>query len=275
VPLLSRQRRIVPVGEVRVIEATKAGLPHIIGARVLTYNVLDEYNTGFDPGVFVKSMAERMPRIVWAHDWSDPLGRWTEYDKGNKTALDLTGEFDSFDDVPQARRAASQLLSGTIDQFSVGFMTEAEQTWDKFDDAWLITEGTLDEVSLVLRGAVPGTKPLFMRSKRNGQRFVVDADYAKQLIMQYSLGEIEVEDVLTQLKAAATVDAEGTVRIEQPAAQTEPDPEPVEGDPATEGEDEPGSGDEGEPEPAGEQVDAVVMEDLVAALSMVEGMTPA
>lgn len=160
---MNHDRRVVRPTDVRV-----AGDGRTIEAVVLTYNQVDDYNTRFRPGCFTESLEERLPRICWAHRWDEPLGRWVDY-RDTATELTLIGELDDFDAVPRARQASAQLQSGTIDQFSVGFMRLADEAVDPEDvngtrGVYDITKGQLDEASLVLVGAVPGTKLLAVRS---------------------------------------------------------------------------------------------------------------
>lgn len=160
---MKHERRTVRPTEVRV-----AGDGRTLEAVVLTYNTIDDYNTRFRPGCFTDSLEARMPRICWAHRWDEPLGRWVDY-RDTATELTLIGELDDFDAVPMARRASAQLQSGTIDQFSVGFMREDDAPVDPEEVGGVrgvvdITKGQLDEASLVLVGAVPGTKLLAVRA---------------------------------------------------------------------------------------------------------------
>lgn len=130
-------------------------------AVVMRYGIVDDYDTIFDPECFTASLEARMPRITWAHDWSDPLGRYVDY-KDTPESLTLVGEFDDFDAVPRARQAYAQLASGTIDNFSVGFQRRTVAV--DADQRTHFVEATLDEAALVLVGAVPGTKLLSLRS---------------------------------------------------------------------------------------------------------------
>lgn len=133
----------------------------VIEADVLRYNVTDTYRTRFLPGCAAESLAERMPRIAWAHSWAEPIGLWTEILIDDHDRLRLRGKLDDFADVPTARRAFAQMRSGTIDSFSVGFMdTEARNADDGILDFVKID---VSEASPVLRGAVPGADLVSLR----------------------------------------------------------------------------------------------------------------
>lgn len=186
-------------------------------AVVVTYGVLDSYDTIFDAGCFAASLEKRMPRITWAHDWSEPLGRYIDF-KDSDTNLTLIGEFDDFDAVPRARQAYAQLKSGTIDQFSVGFSRIATREDDEHRTHF--TEAELDEAALVLRGAVPDTKLVSVRS-HSGLSVVrqVPIDLVVELGKKIAAGEMSHEEA----EAALTLASGETA----PAPTTEPSGETV------------------------------------------------
>lgn len=192
--------------EQRKVNAAEVRVPDEGGrtfeAVVLRYNVVDDYDTRFVPGVFTESLEARLPRICWAHRWDEPLGRYVDY-KDTDEGLTLVGEFDDFDAVPRARQAHAQLRSGTIDQFSVGFVRTQDRPADK-DDAGRegvtdIVRGILDEASLVLVGAVPGTS---LVSVRQSFRSGVMMDDLVEIAKRKASGELtaaEAEEALLLL----------------------------------------------------------------------------
>lgn len=205
-------------GEVRAV----ADDPGRFEALVVVYSVLDDYETIFDPGCFTESLQQRLPRITWAHSWSEPLGRYVDFRDSNE-GLTLIGEFDDFDAVPRARQAYAQLLSGTIDQFSVGF-----HSIDRYEEDGIVhfRKVGLDEVALVLVGAVPGTKLLAVRSSL-GLREVPE-DLVINLAKQVASGD------LTQKEAKVAIDlAAGEAPAVGSGDDSTADTEPVEPDPAT------------------------------------------
>jgi phage head maturation protease len=189
------------------------GEPSQFWARVVTYNVLDDYRTKFRPACFADSLQARLPRLLYGHNGSGDL----------RHVLGFV--VDDFDAVPSARQAWSQLQSGTLDQFSVGFWRGAE-TPDETDGSVWIESGDLTEVSLVLEGAVPGTHLISLG--RAGQRSVaavVPADKAAQVILDLQAGTIDLADALAALKAAA-VEAPGDAGT---LSAGEPPPDPLAG----------------------------------------------
>lgn len=146
----------------------------------LAYEVVDDYGTIWTGGVFDAAVEERMPLLLYGHNWADPanlLGQGIDYRDTPKGPL-MTYEFTSFDDHPHTRQLAAQINDGTLTDLSVGF---DRWTWT---GGWDPTDGPLtdadklmvgptgvqavermltagwDETSLVVRGAVPGAKVL-------------------------------------------------------------------------------------------------------------------
>lgn len=181
-------------GEVRAV--TDEGTFEVLA---VAYDVVDDYGTRFVPGVFNDSLEQRLPVIAWAHDWSEPIGRatgWRETDEG----LFITGRLDLGGSVERAKQAHEQMRSGTLTDVSVGFWRLADRTAD--DGVTEITRGDLDEVSVVLRGAVPGAKLLAVRSKRSGE--LVDMDAVVGIAKKVAAGELtqpEADEALRLLSA--------------------------------------------------------------------------
>lgn len=206
--------------EVRAAEVN--GRPGVT-LRVITPNIVDDYGSVFMPDAFDDSLNRRAPVLCWSHDWSEPLGPMEEYRTGDG-GPDIDFAFSDFDAVPIARRAHAQVEDGTIVDCSVGFSntqrrspTKAElQRWPGARE--VITKADLDEVSLVLRGAVPGAKVMSVRSAGG----TLDLDAVVEIARRVAAGEITAEE------AQAAVDLL-TVQTEEtdPAVPPEPVVEPT------------------------------------------------
>lgn len=212
-----RERRVGHGTEVRVVDEVTGRFE----AVVVQYGVLDDYGTIFDPGCFRESLEARMPRITWAHDWSEPLGRYVGY-QDTEQSLTLIGQFDSFDDVPRARQAWAQLRSGTIDQFSVGFVRREVAD---VEGVTHFVKAQLDEAALVLVGAVPDTKLVSVRSPAGVSE--VPVDFVIDLARKKAAGMItqaEAEEALALVATTPPPEQESPVVDEAVAlAQAEAD----------------------------------------------------
>ena len=179
------------IAEVRAAEVN--GRPGVTLHAIRPF-VVDDYGSLWMPDTFDASLAERMPTLCWAHEWEDPLGPATGYRTGPE-GPEVDFVFSDFDAVPSARRAHAQVSDGTIQDCSVGFSGAKRR--DPTDEEIakypgireVIYEATLDEISLVLRGAVPGAKVLAVRSARSGE--VVDLTAVEEIARRVVAGEID------------------------------------------------------------------------------------
>ena len=184
-------------GEVRSI--TEEGTFEVMA---VAYSVVDDYGTRFVKGVFNDSLDQRLPVIAWAHDWSEPIGRatgWSETDEG----LFITGRLDLGGSVERAKQAHEQMRSGTLTDVSVGFWRLADRTAD--DGVTEIVKGDLDEVSVVLRGAVPGAKVMAVRSARTGEMVEVDSVVAiAEKVAAGDISQAAADEALRLLSSSGT-----------------------------------------------------------------------
>lgn len=173
--------------------------------HAITAGVVDDYGSMWMPDAFDESLATRLPTLVWAHEWEEPLGPAVGFRIGdNGPEVDFV--FSDFDAVPIARRAHAQVADGTIRDCSVGFWDAQRRDPTEDEEKQypgireVILKAQLDEVSLVLRGAVPGAKVLAVR----GQKVAVDA--AVDLARRVQEGEIPLEQAKTALDLLAVDD---------------------------------------------------------------------
>lgn len=144
----------------------------VFTARAVSYNTLDSLGSVWAPGCFTASLNQHLPVIAWGHDWTaGPIGRATSW-RDTAQGPEITARLDNHPDVPVARQAIAQIASGTLTDVSVGFSqtkrrepTKQElQRWPGADE--VIISATLDELSIVLVGAVPGAELISMRSTK-------------------------------------------------------------------------------------------------------------
>lgn len=192
------ETRSVKVVEVRSPSDTTPDVVPGFTARAVNYNVPDTYRTSWKQGVFQDALEERLPSVVWNHDWADPVGRVVAY-RDASDGLDIDVEFDDFDAVPRAKQAHAQMKSGTMDQFSFAFIRGDEIEDPDHRGVMLQTRAGLQEFSIVLNGSVPGTHSTSVRSAAG----MVDGKRATELITRFAGGELELADALTELRSLA------------------------------------------------------------------------
>ncbi len=214
------------------IRASEDGTPSVT-LQAIKPNVVDDYGSLWKADAFDESLGQRLPVLCWAHDWSEPLGPGVGFETG-RGGPKVTFNFSNFDAVPQARRAHAQVKDGTIRDCSVGFAylekrdpTEAERAKHP-NVREVIEKAQLDEVSLVLRGAVPGAKVLsYTRSARMADGSSVDIDAAVEIGRKIANGEITPAEAAATIKLHAgetgTGESQGEVDTPEPVDHAEID----------------------------------------------------
>jgi HK97 family phage prohead protease len=128
---------------------------------LIVWGVRDSYGTMFLKGCCAKSLNDRGPlsnskykiTFLWQHRQDEPIGQFTVLQEDDY-GLYFEAVVDDPEEVPTAKRALSQINSGTINQFSAGF----DYVWDKMEydettDSILLKEIDLYEGSAVTIGA--------------------------------------------------------------------------------------------------------------------------
>ena len=71
------------------------------------------------PGAFAKSLQDRLPAMVWAHDLTRPIGRWTEAVEDSR-GLFLKGYLNL--DTDAGQQAHSHVKAGDVTGLSMGYL---------------------------------------------------------------------------------------------------------------------------------------------------------
>lgn len=182
----------------------------------------DDKGTAPIKGAFKKSLQERGPKstakqkilFLWFHDLTEPIGQFLELEED-----DYGLRFKAIiDDIPEGDRALKQIRSGTLNQFSYGFL----YVWDKmeFDEKRnmvLMYEVDLWEGSVVSYGSQKETFAIRSKEQYEAQLEEVNEELEhfvrqmprtkqmefRQLITRYkSLTDIKPDSLLSTLKPA-------------------------------------------------------------------------
>lgn len=229
---VKRTKRTTPTREVRTfrnveVRAVEGAGPNgrpLVELRIITPGVVDDYGSVWLPDTFDKAVGARIaadpddtPSLCWSHRWDDPIGHGVTYTPDVSGPM-MRFEYDEFDAVPRARQAHAQVKSKTIRDCSVGFYALERREANASDkEMWpgareVITEADLDEVSLVLRGAVPGAKVL---SQRSGG--MVDVDAVVEIARRKVAGELTDEEAREAIELLGADDGGGAGDEEPPA----------------------------------------------------------
>lgn len=179
----------------------------LVRAIAVTYETIDTYRTKFAKGVFSESLQKKLPKLTWSHQWSEPIGRVIEFrdnvaTKDGFMGLEILGEFDDPEAVPRAKQAMSQIRSGTLEEVSVGFSLSSDEDTEESEGILTFLRATLDEVAIVLKGAVTGAT---ITGLRNDKTLISDDDVLRIIsslepqirqgtsrlaVMEYAINEI-------------------------------------------------------------------------------------
>lgn len=124
------------------------------------FGVTDSQGEEVASGAFdlsLKAWAEsgKMPKLLWQHDYRQPIGLWREI-REDSYGLLVKGQL--ILELAQGREAYSLLKNGVIDGLSIGFVTvraRRPEGGKRGSPARILEEVNLQEVSLVTFAANP------------------------------------------------------------------------------------------------------------------------
>jgi HK97 family phage prohead protease len=195
--------------------------------RLVTYNVVDTYGSNWQRGVFDDSLATRHVPAVWSHDKTQIFGSVREHEI-TPTHVDVNVAFADLDSVPLARTAYSLMKDKHVVDTSFGFArveggTISRRSDPKFAPSLTgererMVRADLIEVSPVLKGSVPGSQVLAVRSADGDTLSLTEAE----IYQGVSEGRIDVREALRVLeeREPVIVDKEPVV-VGDPAGQRE------------------------------------------------------
>jgi HK97 family phage prohead protease len=132
----------------------------IVEAYVSIFDNIDLYGDKIIKGAFAESIQKKLPKGVWMHNWDQPIAKTIEAREDDK-GLYIKGQFNL--DTQRGKEAFSDVKSGLIDEFSIGFRVldyEYEENGTR-----VIKKIKLYEWSPVLAGANPDTELVNVKSE--------------------------------------------------------------------------------------------------------------
>lgn len=166
------QHKAFETTEFKVLDDEKG----IFEAYVSVFDVVDHAGERVKAGFFKKSLEQRLPKVVFAHDWNRPIGKTLpgteERHAGDQRLPESLKKYGGLYclgqlnlDVQDARDTFSHLKFGSLDEFSFGFtVTNATNAKDGVRD---LLEGMTYEVSPVLVGCNPATQLVGVKAFRD------------------------------------------------------------------------------------------------------------
>jgi len=132
-------------------------------------------------GAYAESLAGRMPKMLWQHDPSQPIGMWEQASE-DETGLYVRGRI--LDTVEKGREARALIEAGAIDGMSIGYRTlDADRG---ADGARILKQLELWEVSLVTfpmlaSARVDAIKAAEMSRREMEQKLTQDAGFSRSV----------------------------------------------------------------------------------------------
>jgi len=113
------------------------------------FNIQDSHGDIIKPGAFQHSIEKlekenRMPKMLWQHDHTLPIGLWTFIEEDHY-GLYVEGKL--LLDVQKSKEAYTLLKAKAVDGLSIGY--SVEQAYKNQDGGRTITKINLHEISIV------------------------------------------------------------------------------------------------------------------------------
>lgn len=149
------------------------------------FGVVDNGMDVVEKGAFTKSLTERRPKLLWQHDWQDPIGVFDEV-REDERGLYVKGRLSK--DVQKGREAMAlmrmQAEDGTrgIDSMSIGYVVK-ESYYEGDGRVRRISEVALYEISLVTFPMLEDAQVTSVKSIatiRDFEKNLRDAGYSKK-----------------------------------------------------------------------------------------------
>lgn len=138
----------------------------------------DSYGDIVQKGAFLKSISERVPKMLYQHNPDDPIGVWKSI-KEDESGLYMEGEINM--EIPRGKDVYSLVKQGALDGLSIGFRTVDEEYSEK--GLRLLNQVDLFEVSIVTFPANEVATITDVRSimgdERSFEKFLRDAGLSR------------------------------------------------------------------------------------------------
>jgi HK97 family phage prohead protease len=182
----------------------------------------DWYGQVIAPGAFSKTIAKHLaegtaPVMLWSHDLSEPIGKWTTFREDEK-GLFVTGEINR--ETRRGREALALIKQGAVTGLSIGFRIPKGGRHRADDGIVTLTEIDLLEVSAVSIPANPNARILAAKSittRPDFERFLKSTGFAISAAKKIASGgwpalgtpSDQIADELAQKVDAAAAELKG------------------------------------------------------------------
>lgn len=144
---MNRKLMVVPFIECKVNEIEKDGRKYYeVSGYGSTFGNIDRGNDICVEGCFKESLLKMTPKILWQHNFNEPVGIIVEIGEDEK-GLKMTTILPADDDFV-SKRVVPQIRIGSVDSFSIGYVP-VESEYDHEKDIRKLKKVDLYEVSFV------------------------------------------------------------------------------------------------------------------------------
>lgn len=163
----------------KIIDVKADDVAGIVEAYVSIFGNVDLAGEVVDKGAFAESLGKKLPKMVWSHDWEQPIGTTLEAREDEK-GLYIKAQL--VKGVQKAEEAIALMLAGAIDEFSIGYSVQEDYIGD--DGFRHLKKLRLYEYSPVLVGAnqetellsVKGADGKFMQTGKGLEKEIPDEE---------------------------------------------------------------------------------------------------
>lgn len=191
----------------------------VVEAYVSIFGNVDSYGEVVDKGAFAESLATKLPKVVWSHDWQQPIGvvnAAREDEKGLYVKFTLVKGVQKADEALALMQAQGGDGRPAIDEFSIGYSVQQDEIGN--DGFRHLKKIRLYEISPVLVGANSETELLSVKG--------VKAEDLDDGTTPHVVTQEDLDNNPALVEAGVAVgDTIGLPKEDAPAPAEEPKPE--------------------------------------------------
>ena len=177
------------------LEVKQDGETNVIEGYASVFGNEDHVGDVVERGAFIKSIAERMPKMLWQHKMDKPIGVYTEIREDDR-GLYVKGKLAN---TPLGNEVAELARMGAIDSMSIGYsIPQGGAEFDRQNDIRLLKQVDLFEISLVTfpaneQAKIISAKNDLPRTEREFEKFLRDAGYSRKQATAITLAGFKAE----------------------------------------------------------------------------------
>lgn len=169
----------------------KAGKRGEVEGYASRFGEKDQGNDIVQKGAFSESLKMRMPKMLWDHNASEPIGVWDEVSEDD-TGLYVKGRV--MEGIAKGREVLEMLRNSVIDGMSIGYRTvesERDQKGDRLLQKLELWEVSMVTFPMLLSARVDAVKAAEMTKRDMELLLTQDAGLSRSVARQLMAGGFE------------------------------------------------------------------------------------